>query len=96
MVPYYQHPLVKIYRGSCHYFSKYKKYRCDAVVMRWLYTGGIVVIQWWGYAATMINLAADNGQRGAQRAETVHYSCNFTMLYHYSLVIVECLAYDAA
>ena len=44
VVPYYQHPLVKIYRGSCHYFSKYKKYRCDAVVMRWLYTGDTVVI----------------------------------------------------
>ncbi len=34
-VPYYQHPLVKIYRGSCQNLSKYKKYRCDAVVMRW-------------------------------------------------------------
>ena len=41
VVPYYQHPLVKIYRG--HYFSKYKKCRWDAVVMRWLYAGDTVV-----------------------------------------------------
>ena len=33
----------------------------------------------------MINLAADNGQRGAQRANTVHSVVILLCVYHYSL-----------
>ena len=67
VVPHHQHPLVKIYRGSCQNLSKYKKHRCDAVVMRWSHTGDTVVTQWWGCAATLRQRRG--GEGAGQRKE---------------------------